>query len=78
MSKRKSKPKRKSSRRATSKRSRFTKRVPKKKPFGGYTITFNGCDNTLEEVFGKKPISPSIMTKLLWKFVKRKRIGGIK
>lgn len=47
----------------------------KKKPFGGYSIAFKGRKETLEQVFGKKPIPPSTMTKKLWQFVKKKRLG---
>lgn len=43
--------------------------------FGGYTINFSNRHETLQYVFGKKAISPSIMTKKLWKFIKRKRLG---
>lgn len=48
----------------------------KGKPFGGYNIQFANCTETLEEVFGRKPISPSEMTKLLWKYVKRWKLDG--
>lgn len=48
----------------------------KKKAFGGYSIDFSGRTETMEEVFGKKPIGPSEMTKKIWQFVKRKRIAG--
>lgn len=47
----------------------------KKKAFGGYSISFAGRKETLEHIFGKKPIAPSAMTKVLWKFVKSKRLG---
>ena len=47
-----------------------------KKPFGGFSINFDGRKETLEQVFGKKPIGPSEMTKRIWKFVKSKRIGS--
>jgi len=46
----------------------------KKKPFGGIVISFRGREETLEEVFGKKQLAPSLMTKLIWKFIKRKRL----
>ena len=52
-----------------------TTRKKGKKAFGGYSISFKGRRETLEKVFGKKPIPPSKMTKLLWKFVKKKRLG---
>lgn len=45
----------------------------KKLPFGGKTISFKDyADTGLGEVFGTKPISPSQMTALIWKFVKAK------
>jgi hypothetical protein len=47
----------------------------KKKAFGGYAISFSGRKETLEQLFGKAPIGPSTMTKVLWKFVKAKRLG---
>jgi len=47
----------------------------KKKKFGGYSISFAGRKETLEQIFGKKPISPSEMTKKLWKFIKAKKLG---
>jgi len=47
-----------------------------KKPFGGYSISFKGRDETMEEVFGNKPIPPSEMTKKLWAFVKGHDLGG--
>ena len=53
---------------ATTKRKTSTK---KKKPaFGGYAIDFSGRTETVEKVFGKKPIAPSEMTKKIWAFVK--------
>ncbi len=48
----------------------------KQKPFGGYGVNFKGCSDTLEGLFGKKPISPSEMTKLLWAYVKKNKLGG--
>jgi len=50
--------------------------VAKKKPFGGYGICFAGRKETVEQVFGKKKIAPSQMTKLLWKFVKAKKLSS--
>lgn len=50
--------------------------MAKKKPFGGYSICFKGRKETVEQVFGKKKLAPSEMTKLLWKFVKRKRLAS--
>jgi len=46
-----------------------------KKPFGGYSISFKGRKDTLESVFGSAPIGPSVMTKKLWTYVKRKKLG---
>ena len=46
-----------------------------KKAFGGYSISFKNRDESLEQVFGKANIAPSEMTKRLWKFIKRKRLG---
>jgi len=42
----------------------------KKAAFGGYAISFAGRKETVEQVFGKKPIAPSEMTKKIWAFVK--------
>lgn len=47
----------------------------KKAPFGGYTISFGGRTETVEQVFGKAPVTPSAMTKKLWAFVKSKRLA---
>ncbi len=47
----------------------------KKAAFGGYAISFFGQKDSLESVFGAKPIGPSEMTKKLWAYVKRKRLG---
>ena len=47
----------------------------KKLAFGGYSINFKGCDDTLESVMGSKPIGPSEMTKKIWAYVKRKRLA---
>ncbi|MFH0890169.1 MAG: hypothetical protein V1836_03465 [Candidatus Aenigmatarchaeota archaeon] len=52
------------------------KKTRGKKPFGGYSINFNGRKETLEQVFGRNPIAPSEMTKKLWKFVKGRRLGS--
>ena len=68
-------------RRATKKRAAKTKRKTTKtkrktkKAFGGYSINFKNRDETLEQVFGKAGITPSEMTKKLWKFIKNKRLG---
>ncbi len=47
-----------------------------KKPFGGYTISFKGCDDSMEKVFGDGKIAPSEMTKKLWAYVKGKGLAG--
>lgn len=47
-----------------------------KKAFGGYSISFKGRKETLEEVFGPGKLSPSEMTKKLWSFVKSKKLAG--
>jgi hypothetical protein len=49
--------------------------MAKKAPFGGYTISFGGRHETVEQVFGKSPITPSAMTKKLWHFVKSRRLA---
>ena len=47
----------------------------RKAAFGGYSINFKGCNDSLEAVFGAKPIGPSEMTKKIWAYVKRKRLA---
>jgi len=47
----------------------------KKKAFGGYSVSFAGRKDTLEQVFGKAPIAPSAMTKKLWGYVKSHKLG---
>ena len=49
--------------------------MAKKKAFGGYSICFKGCKDTLESVFGSAPIGPSDMTKKIWGYVKRKKLA---
>lgn len=51
------------------------KSAGKKAAFGGYTISFKGCGDSLEKVFGASPIAPSQMTKKLWAYVKSKGIS---
>lgn len=51
-------------------------KAKKKVAFGGYSVSFKGRKETVEEVFGSKPIAPSEMTKLLWAFVKGKKLAG--
>jgi hypothetical protein len=66
----------KTKRKATKTKRKTTKTKRKtKKAFGGYSISFKNRDESLELVFGKGNIAPSEMTKRLWKFIKRKRLG---
>ena len=73
--------KRTTKRRATKSRSKSKKKSKskskgKKKPFGGYAISFSGRSETVEDVFGKGEITPSEMTKRIWKFVKAKKLSN--
>lgn len=52
------------------------KLAKKRKPFGGYNLVFIDCTETMEEVFGKKPITPAEMTKILWRYIKKWHLGG--
>ena len=72
----KSKRKTKAKRKTTAKRKTNAKRKTKKKAFGGYSISFKNRDETLEQVFGKGNVTPSEMTKKLWKFIKSKRLAN--
>lgn len=66
----------KSSRKLASKTTKSkTTSKGKRKPFGGYAINFAGRTETVEQVFGKKPIPPSEMTKKIWAFVKSKKLS---
>jgi hypothetical protein len=47
----------------------------KRPAFGGYTINFKGCEDSLETVFGGKPVTPAEMTKKLWDYVKKKKLA---
>jgi chromatin remodeling complex protein RSC6 len=74
--KRKSKSRRKpTSKKKTKSRSKSKSRS-KKKPFGGYSISFSGRTETLEQVFGGGNVTPSEMTKKIWKFIKAKRLAS--
>lgn len=69
--------KRKAKKRAKSRKVKSkSKSKGKKQPFGGYAISFSGRTETVEEVFGKGNITPSEMTKRIWKFVKAKRLSN--
>jgi hypothetical protein len=72
--KRKVTKKKATKRKATKKKA--TKSKTKKLPFGGYAINFAGRTETVEQVFGNKPIAPSEMTKKIWKFVKSKSLAN--
>ena len=62
-------------RKATTKK-KATKSKAKKPAFGGYAINFAGRNETVEQVFGKKPIAPSEMTKKIWAFVKSNSLSN--
>jgi hypothetical protein len=47
-----------------------------RKPFGGFSISFKGCSDSLESVFGSSPIGPAEMTKKIWAYVKRRKLSG--
>ena len=66
---------------STSKKSKTSAKSPsksksKKPAFGGYAISFAGRTETVEQVFGNKPIAPSEMTKKIWAFVKAKSLSN--
>ncbi len=48
----------------------------RKPAFGGYAINFAGRTETIEHVFGKKPIPPSEMTKKIWAFIKSEHLSN--
>ena len=62
----------------TSKKSKTTSSQSKSTTpaFGGYAINFAGRKETVEQVFGKKPIAPSEMTKKIWAFVKENSLSN--
>ena len=45
-----------------------------KKAFGGFVLDFRYCEDSLEKVFGKEPVTPSEMTKKLWKYIKKEHL----
>jgi len=73
--KRKATRKSTSTKRKATRKSTSTKRKAKK-PFGGYAISFKDRDESLEQVFGKTEITPSEMTKKIWKFIKSKKLSN--
>ncbi len=72
--KRKTTKKKATAKRTTKKK--VTKSKTKKLPFGGYAINFAGREETVEQVFGNKPIAPSEMTKKIWAFIKSKNLSN--
>lgn len=75
VAKRKSKSRRKTSK-SKSRKSKSRKSKGKKKPFGGYALSFSGRTETVEEIFGRGEVTPSEMTKKLWKFIKAKKLAN--
>lgn len=51
------------------------KKATKKPAFGGFVLNFTNANATLEEVFGKKSISPAQMTKGIWKYIKKNKLA---
>ena len=74
--KKKAKTKKKATTKRKTTKKKATKSKTKKLPFGGYAINFAGRKETVEQVFGNKPIAPSEMTKRIWKFVKAKKLSN--
>ncbi len=74
--KKKSKTKKKATTKRKTTKKKATKSKTKKLLFGGYAINFAGRKETVEQVFGNKPIAPSEMTKRIWKFVKAKSLSN--
>jgi hypothetical protein len=79
--KKKATTKKKTTTKSTSKKSKTkakssSKSKSRKPAFGGYAINFAGRQETVEQVFGNKPIAPSEMTKKIWAFVKAKSLSN--
>ncbi|HET6517507.1 MAG TPA: hypothetical protein VFG25_04725 [Nitrosopumilaceae archaeon] len=72
---RRTKPKSRRKTKAKKRSKSKSKSKAKRKPFGGYAINFAGRQDTVEQVFGKKPVTPSEMTKKIWAFVKSRRLA---
>jgi len=66
----------KTKRKSKAKSTKKTTRKSPRKPFGGYTINFSGRQDTLEQVFGNAPVTPSQMTKKIWIFIKSRRLAN--
>lgn len=47
-----------------------------KKAFGGYSISFKGCDDSAEKIFGSGNLAPSEMTKKLWVYIKKNKLSS--
>lgn len=41
------------------------------------TICFRGCKDPLYKIFGTGAVSPSLMNKKLWAYIKRKKLKKI-
>ena len=74
-SRKRTKPKSRRKTKAKKRSKSKSKSKGKRKPFGGYAINFAGRKDTVEQVFGKKPVTPSEMTKKIWAFVKSRRLA---
>lgn len=74
--KKRRKTKAKSRRKTKSGSKSRSKSKSKRKPFGGYAINFAGRTETVEQIFGTKPVTPSEMTKKIWIFIKSKRLAN--
>jgi hypothetical protein len=48
--------------------------MPKNKDWGGVIVTFAGCTDSLESIFGTDDISPGILSRRLWAYIKAKDI----
>ena len=72
----KTKSRRKTKTRRKTKAKSRSKSKSKRKPFGGYAISFAGRTETVEQIFGKKPVTPSEMTKKIWVFIKSRRLAN--
>ena len=78
VTKKKVAPKRKvaTKKKVAPKKKATSKSKAKKPAFGGYAINFAGRQETVEQVFGKKPIAPSEMTKKIWVFIKSNSLSN--
>jgi chromatin remodeling complex protein RSC6 len=64
--------KKKTVRRRTKKR-KAKRKTRKKKSFGGYRIR---PDAKLGAIVGNKPVTPAEMTKKIWQYIKRHKLGS--